>query len=269
MTDDVEKRSKATSITNADDDNWIPFVDYCAERAARSDNVLCLQEAERLALEEVRTRVLQVRWRDADGRQQIELPTGLFFNVGYDSFAACLREQLPGGRAFYQPEVRNRRRNPHKSANEAVVPVVASGGPIEHDESVKPDEAGGNGELAGHGEGLAELGERDECNKSIKPDEIGGHDELADHDEELAESDDPGRHDEGDEPLAADQWPWQQNPAVRADDGSELRRIQQECEQRLKPSVQHLSPAKIQSELEKAGVTDTSESSVRRAFGRK
>jgi hypothetical protein len=66
-----------------------------------------------------------------------------------------------------------------------------------------------------------------------------------------------------------DQWPWRKDPALRQDDGSEPRRIQLECERRLKPSIQYLSPARICGELERVKVSNVSPTSVRRAFGRK
>jgi hypothetical protein len=89
---------------------------------------------------------------------------------------------------------------------------------------------------------------------------------------ELAKHDEPDSHDERDEPVKpdepTDQWPWRKDPALRADDGTEPRQIQLECEQKLTPLIRHDSDAKIRKALEKEGVS-ASDSSIRRAFGRK
>ena len=105
---------------------------------------------------------------------------------------------------------------------------------------------------------------RERQRKLNKPtDEAVAPAELAKHD----------GHDERDERVKpdepTDQWPWRTDLTLRKDDGSELRRIQLECEQKLKPAIQHSSTAKICEALEKAGVSNASDSSVRRAFGRK
>ena len=133
----------------------------------------------------------------------------------YDLSADAIRESRFGGRALYEPRVRERQRKLDKPTDEAASPAEFA----EHDE---PD---------GHGHA-----ERDE---PVKPDE------------------------------PTDEWPWRKDLTLRQKDGSEPRRIQLECEQKLEPSIQHLSPAKICKALERARVSDASDSSVRRAFGRK
>jgi hypothetical protein len=89
----------------------------------------------------------------------------------------------------------------------------------------------------------------------------------------LANPGEGGEHHERDDLVnldeSTDQWPWRKDPALRQNDGSEPRRIQLECEQKLEPSIQHLSPAKICKALERVGVSNASDSSVRRAFGRR
>jgi hypothetical protein len=224
-----------------DDDGSIPLVDWYLAFEARipiDDSTARREEAGRLWLKSINTdEFIEILWFDAYGRKHVGMPRDLWFPV-YDSNADCLREGpfFGKGRALYKPRIRDRRHVPDKSADEIIAPTVSANEPAKLDEPDGEDEP-------------------------IKPDDG--------HDESTAKSDEAGGHGKGDESSATDQWPWQQNLAIRANDGSELRRVQLECEERLEPSVQHLSPAKIQKALEKAGVKDTSESSIRRAFGHK
>jgi hypothetical protein len=194
---------------------WEPFLFYCRRRAERIVPVTAReQEAERLTFEEVLRRKLELSWRDVDGREYVGLPLGFSgWSAYYDSFADAIRESRFGGRALYEPRVRERQRKLDKPTNESVAPIVTSA------EFVKLDEP-------------------DDRDEPVKPDE------------------------------PTDQWPWRKDPALRADDGTEPRQIQLECEQKLTPLIRHDSDAKIRKALEKVGVS-ASDSSIRRAFGRK
>ena len=147
------------------------------------------EEAKGLTLEQVRTGGLQVRWRDADGRERTGLPSGLYLNVGYDSVADAIREQLPGGRALYQPKVRDPRPNlVEKPADKLIARTVATDEAGKHDELAKSDEAGGH----------------DKHDEPVKSDEAGGHGEGFAKPDELAKSDEASRHDEHDELAKSD-----------------------------------------------------------------
>jgi hypothetical protein len=222
--------------THDDYTDWTPFFIYVQRRADRIVPVTARErEAERLTLEQVLRRKLELRWQDIDGREYIGLPPDWSeWYAYYDQFADAIREsRLPYARTLYQPQVRERRRklaNPVDTTatdRQQVNPPPAPSSPM----SVAPTTTG----LANTGEG----GEHRE------------HDDLVKLDE------------------PTDQWPWHKDLTLRQKDGSEPRRIQTECEKKLKPEIQHLSPAKICEALEKAGVSDASDSSVRRAFGRK
>jgi len=198
--------------THDDYADWTPFFTYVKQRADRIVPVTARErEAERLTLEQVLGRELELSWRDVDGRGYVGLPVGFSrWSAYYDLSADAIREFPFGGRALYEPRVREPRRKVDKPTDEAVAPAELA----KHD---------------GH----------DERDERVKPDE------------------------------PTDQWPWRTDLTLRKDDGSELRRIQLECEQKLKPAIQHSSTAKICEALEKAGVSNASDSSVRRAFGRK
>jgi hypothetical protein len=86
-----------------------------------------------------------------------------------------------------------------------------------------------------------------------------------------SEADDRAGRTGYDEPVI-ERWPWQQDPTLRAKDGTHPRRIQTECERleherKIKPSIKGFSVAKICDELEKAGVSQVEPSAVARAFG--
>jgi hypothetical protein len=232
--------TEATLMTSTDDDGWITFTDRCIERARRLpivDVVARLQEAERLTLKQIYTgkpNKLEIRWLDDDGHAHIGMPTN-FWVPFYDSAADCLRERLPGGRALYQPKVRDRQPNLDKPADEAVAPAIVSDGPVKRDESLKSDESGGHDKLA-------------------EPDEASGRDER----DKLIKLDEP----------VVDQWPWQKDPTLLKAEDSAIRRVQRAFEKHLKPtSVKGLS-VKDRTELIKPHFGAT-ESTVRRAFGEK
>jgi hypothetical protein len=217
--------------THDDYTGWTPFFKYVQRRAARIVPVTARAgEAQRLTLDQVLRRELELSWRDVDGREYVGLPVGFSgWSAYYDLSADAIREFPFGGRTLYEPRVREPRRklaNPVDTTAtdpQQVIPPPAPSSPI----SVEPPTS-----LANTGEG-------------------GEHDDLVKLDE------------------PTDQWPWHKDLTLRQKDGSEPRRIQMECEKNLKPEIQHLSTAKICKALEKAGVSDASDSSVRRAFGHK
>jgi hypothetical protein len=134
-----------------DNTDWTPFSDYCIQRADRIpiDNYLAqMKEAERLVLEQILRSELELRWYDAEGLKHAELPTQWFIGCRYDSYRNAIFEPLPGGRALYQPQVRERRRKLDKPVDEVIAPVTETDKPVRHDESAKLAEAGGNDEPA-------------------------------------------------------------------------------------------------------------------------
>jgi len=221
-------------MADAPDDTtgWVPFIYYCRQRAARIvPDTAREQEAERLTLGEVLKGDLELRWQDVDGREYFELPRGWSgWDTYYDQSADAIRQSpFPYAPALYQPQVRERRRKLANPADTTAIEPQQVTAP-RSPMSVEPPITG----LANPGEG----GEHHERDDLVKLD------------------------------GSTDQWPWRKDPALRRKHG-EPRRIQSECEQRLKPEIQRLSTAKICEALEKAGVSNASDSSVRRAFGRK
>jgi hypothetical protein len=249
--------SMADAVCN-DTTSWIPFRDYCVRREVTlpiEDVVAREREAQRLALAQVCDGALEVRWRDAAGREHTGLPAGwLEVLARYDPYRDVLFERLPRGRVLYQPQVRERRRvadRPTGVTTPTSKPVVTGDDPKT---VTPPKETSAPVEM---GEPVGQ--EPDEADEFVKPDESG-------------------EPDTGREPAELsgqpEEWPWRRNTALRKKDGSELRRIQLACEQlenegKINPSIQRLSVAKIREALTRAGVSAVGDSSVRRAFGKK
>jgi hypothetical protein len=104
-------------MADASDDTttWTPFFDYCRQRAAKIvPDTSREQEAERLTLEQVLRRELDLSWRSVDGRTYIGLPSGFSWPFArYDYAIDAIRESaIFGGRTLYEPYVRERQRKP-------------------------------------------------------------------------------------------------------------------------------------------------------------
>jgi hypothetical protein len=107
-----------------DSTGWVPFFEYCRRRATRIvPDTAREQEAERLTLEEVLERKLELWWRDVDGREYVGLPLGFSrWATYYDPSADAIRKSPFGGRALYEPRVRERQRKLDKPTDEVVAP---------------------------------------------------------------------------------------------------------------------------------------------------
>jgi hypothetical protein len=66
------------------------------------------------------------------------------------------------------------------------------------------------------------------------------------------------------------QWPWQENPALIREEGTEPRRVQLECEKRFDPvAIRFLSTSRKRAAFERIGLNDFSDSAIERAFTHK
>jgi hypothetical protein len=216
--------------THDDNTGWTAFFTYLRWRADKIVPVTeRMQEAERLIFYQIYREELELRWQDVDGREYIGLP-----------------RDWPGWFAYYdQSADAIRARFPYaptlyqpqvrERRRKLVNPVDTT---ATDPQQVLPPPASSSP-------------------MSVEPSTSLANPEGREHRE----------RDEPVEPTV--QWPWRKDPALRQSDGSEPRRIQLECERRLRPSIQDLSPAKICEELVRAGVSNVSATSVRRAFGRK